>query len=122
LPADQMVQGDFEMLAILVRNIVDNAIRYTPEGGVIQVAIERQSDVFTLSVQDNGPGIPAESFDRVFDRFYRLPGSSGVGSGLGLAIVREIAAFHQATVVMDPTSETGGLTVRVKFPMLTSAA
>lgn len=117
LAVGQFVEGDFEMLSILVRNIVDNAIRYTPENGVIQVAIERRAQGLVLGVQDNGPGIPAGCLARVFDRFYRVPGSVGNGSGLGLAIVREIATFHHASVVMDPASEAGGLNLQVTFPL-----
>ena len=113
-----MVSGDFEMLAIMVRNVLDNAIRYTPEGGTITATLERRPAEVTLSVQDNGPGIPPEYMDRVFDRFFRVPGSVGNGSGLGLAIVSEIAGFHHASVTMDPVSHEGGLNLQITFPAL----
>ncbi|MFL5371729.1 MAG: ATP-binding protein [Myxococcales bacterium] len=107
---DAMVTGDPAALRILLANLVENAIRYTPRGGRVDVAAGRS----WLEVVDNGPGIPHADRERVFDRFYRR--SSGTqGSGLGLAIVKAIADRHSATVSLRDTPG-GGLTVRMEFP------
>ena len=82
----------------IVDNLVDNAIRYTPCGGHVAVSLGMKDDNLELMVQDDGPGIAPEERDRVFERFYRIPGSSARGSGLGLAIVQRIAQAHHATV------------------------
>lgn len=107
---DAVVTGDRAALRILLANLVENAIRYTPRGGRVDVA----AGPSWLEVVDNGPGIPQADRERVFDRFYRR--SSGTqGSGLGLAIVKAIADRHSATVSLRDTPG-GGLTVRVEFP------
>ena len=108
------VRGQPQGLYTLVRNLVDNAIRYTPNGGKVSVSVHRDDAGLALQVDDTGPGIPADERARVFDRFYRLPGSDAEGSGLGLAIVRAVAERHGATVELDGTPG-GGLTVRVRF-------
>jgi two-component system OmpR family sensor kinase len=99
----------------LLANLVDNAIRYTPEGGRVDVAAGVTGDRPYLQVADTGPGIPPQDRDRVFDRFYRRGGAPDSGSGLGLAIVRAIARRHGATVALED-APGGGLTVRVVFP------
>lgn len=108
------VAGSAGALAILLGNLVDNALRYTPSGGRVDVEVLRDGDALVLAVSDTGPGIPPEERERVFDRFYRLPGSPGAGSGLGLAIVRRIAEAHGAEVVLDERAG-GGLVARVRF-------
>lgn len=110
------VRGDPEPLRTLVRNLVDNAIRYTPAGGRIDVAVGRGADGATLEVTDTGPGIPLADRNRAFDRFVRLANSEVIGSGLGLAIVRAIADAHGATVTLLEGPESKGLRVRVLFP------
>lgn len=111
-----MVQGDPGQLAILLDNLVDNALRHTPAGGKVDVAASGGGGQPCLSVADNGPGIPAQERERVFDRFYRSPATAASsGSGLGLAIVRAVAQRHGATVLLDEAS-TGGLMVKVYFP------
>jgi two-component system OmpR family sensor kinase len=69
-----------------------------------------------LAVEDSGPGIPAEERERVFDRFYRVPGSDAAGSGLGLAIIKSIAERHGATLALGESKRLGGLEVTVSFP------
>ncbi|MGZ8255376.1 MAG: ATP-binding protein, partial [Burkholderiaceae bacterium] len=92
------VNGDRQQLRSLVSNLVDNALRYGPAGGAIEVALRAGSDGISLAVSDEGPGIPADLRERVFESYYRIPGSTGAGSGLGLAIVREIATAHGAGI------------------------
>ncbi|PJD94294.1 MAG: two-component sensor histidine kinase [Legionella sp.] len=107
-------------ISILIRNLVDNAIRYTePHGHVIVRVYQRQSDV-VLEVEDNGPGIPPQLHSRVFERFFRELGNKGTGSGLGLAIVQQIAILHHADITLDAPSSGTGLIVRVFFHLKTS--
>ena len=103
------------MLHELVANLVDNAIRYTPRGGVVTAAIEGGDERVTLRIEDNGPGIPAEQRERVFERFYRLHDDGPGGSGLGLPIVREIAAASRAQVQLSDAPRGTGLIVSVVF-------
>lgn len=110
------IAGQPESLRVMLDNLVDNALRYTPSGGRVDLALVRQEGRAVLTVSDNGPGIPAPEREKVFDRFYRLAGSDIPGSGLGLAIVREIAAQHQADIRLEDTPG-GGLTVRMRFPL-----
>jgi two-component system OmpR family sensor kinase len=114
------VQGDADALRALVRNIVDNAIRYSPQGGRVDVAVRLESiaggPCMVLEVCDSGPGIPASERERVFDRFYRVPGTTSPGSGIGLAIVKAIAEQHGARIELGPGPSGQGLRVRVIFP------
>lgn len=110
------VQGDAPALATLLRNLVDNALRHTPEGGRVDVGVEQQHGHLVLSVTDTGPGIPAEERQRVFDRFYRGADNQTQGSGLGLAIVGRIAQRHGARVTLGENPAGRGLVVRVTFP------
>lgn len=109
------VFGSAEALRILARNLIDNAIRYTPHGGRVAVAVISSADGVTLKVDDSGPGIPPEQRARVFERFYRGHESHAAGSGLGLSIARRIAYLHGADIGLD-TSAYGGLEVHVLFP------
>jgi len=111
-----IVIGDAASLGILLSNLIDNALRYTPRGGRIDVSVERDERGATLGVADTGPGIPVEARERVFDRFYRGEASEEPGSGLGLSIVKRIADAHHATITLDAASEGSGLAVRVHFP------
>lgn len=99
----------------LTVNLVENALRYTQAGGTVEVRIE-QDENLTLTVEDNGPGIPEEERDKVFERFYRILGSDVQGSGLGLAIVKEIAAAHQAQILLSDSSKESGTCVKIVFP------
>jgi signal transduction histidine kinase len=113
-PAQVEVRGDREGLRILVRNLVDNALRYSPAGGSVQVSCGGTAQGALLQVVDSGPGIPAAERARVFDRFYRINSTQQSGTGLGLAIVRAIARKIGAQVLLSE-SPGGGLTVRVQF-------
>jgi len=113
-PGPVLVPGDATALAMLVRNLADNAVRYSPPGSVVQVRVGRDAGVALLSVDDAGPGIPPEDRERVFDRFYRRHGNEEAGSGLGLAIVQGVAQRHGAVVTLGE-SPAGGLRVVVRF-------
>lgn len=116
LQADEPVplQGDAASLTVLVRNLVDNAVRYAPPGSRVDVRVEPGNGAPTLVVDDAGPGIPPEDRERVFDRFYRRDPSAADGSGLGLAIVRTVAERHGARVALAE-SPLGGLRASVTF-------
>lgn len=111
-PEALTVPGDTGQIYILIRNLIDNAIRYTPENGSVQARIEEKEDHACLTIDDSGPGIPPDERKRVFRRFYRGQGTSQGGNGLGLAIVKNIVVQHQATIDFDD-SALGGLRVRV---------
>jgi two-component system OmpR family sensor kinase len=108
-----VVNGTEDALRILASNLVDNAIRYTPAGGRIEVRVFKVGDRAVLEVADTGPGIPPEERQRVFDRFHRVPGTEAPGTGLGLAIVKQVAGLHGATLELAEGLDGGGLTVRV---------
>ena len=105
-------------LFTLIKNLVDNATRYTPAGGTIDLCLAQTDTCVCLQVKDSGPGISVEEHDRVFDPFYRTLGSGETGSGLGLSIVRAIAERVGARVALGFTDETSrrGLCVSLWFP------
>jgi two-component system OmpR family sensor kinase len=113
---DVVATGDVGALEVLLVNLIDNAIRYTPAGGTVDVAVARVDGAPALIVEDNGPGIPPEARERVFDRFVRLESTEATGSGLGLAIVRQIADRHRASITLGEGRDGRGLRVIVRFP------
>ena len=112
------VSGHAEPLRILLGNLLDNALKYTPEGGVVDVAVRREADHLVLSVEDSGPGIPEADRARVLDRFYRVPGSAATGSGLGLAIANAIAQLHGSGLQLDRSPRLGGLRIALRLTPL----
>jgi two-component system sensor histidine kinase TctE len=100
----------------MLGNLIDNAIRYTAEGGQVTVRVSGGPREVVLSVEDNGPGIPEPERSRVFERFYRVLGTGAEGAGLGLAIVRDIAQSHSAEVTLGSGAGGRGTVVRVSFP------
>ncbi|WP_139826160.1 sensor histidine kinase [Derxia lacustris] len=114
--------GERWLLLELASNLIDNAIRYTPEGGVVSVRTRSVDGRAQLEVEDNGIGIPAQAAGRVLERFYRIDGTPGEGSGLGLAIVREIADGHGAEVEIGAPEHGRGTRIRVSFPAPGAAA
>jgi two-component system OmpR family sensor kinase len=108
------LEGDAEDLRVALGNLVDNAVRYAPPGGKVDVRVGTEAGQVVAEVLDSGPGIPREARERVFDRF-RRGGAGGTGSGLGLAIVREIARRHGATVELRERDDGTGLCVRLRF-------
>ncbi len=110
-----VVLGDRDALRILVRNLVDNAARYSPAGGRVRVSVRNPASGAVLEVIDSGPGIPPADRERAFDRFYRRSNAPEGGSGLGLAIVKAIADRHGAEIRLDD-APAGGLKVTAAFP------
>lgn len=117
--SEPLIPGHSTAIAILIRNLVDNAIRYTPEGSLVRVIIKETSDEVILKVIDNGPGIPEHLRQQVFERFFRILGNKSSGSGLGLGIVKQIADLHQATIKLSTSPGGQGLQVIVVFPKKT---
>lgn len=109
------VFGDEVQLSLLLRNLLDNAIRYTPVGGRVTVSV-LNVDGIRLEVRDTGPGIPAAERAHVLQRFYRITGSGEEGSGLGLSIVSRIAELHGASLELKDNEAGQGLLVRVIWP------
>ncbi|OLL32238.1 sensor histidine kinase [Burkholderia sp. SRS-W-2-2016] len=115
------VTGQGDLLAELVGNLIDNAIRYSGDGAVITVRVASEREQPLLQVIDNGPGIASEEREAVFERFYRSDATQAVeGSGLGLSIVREIARVHGALIALSD-ARGGGLLVSVLFPVRNAA-
>jgi two-component system OmpR family sensor kinase len=110
------VYGDLEALRVMLGNLVDNALRYTPPGGTVDVALRSRDGCAVIEVSDTGPGVPVEDRQRVFDRFYRRDTAHSAGSGLGLAIVKNIADRHHAGIVLEDRVPGPGLRVTVTFP------
>jgi len=115
-----IIRGNDILLNRLVMNLLDNAIKFTPRAGKVEISLAKTGGQVTLAVRDSGPGIPAESLPHIFDRFYHLGQSQGgdaQGSGLGLFIARGIADIHRAEIKVD--SRIGkGTTMRVIFPVI----
>ena len=109
------VEGDSEGLRVALGNLVDNAIRYTPAGGKVDVRVRTEGDAAIAEVLDTGPGIPPEERERVLDRFHRGPGATSSGSGLGLALAREIAGRHGAAIELRGRDNGPGLCARIRF-------
>jgi two-component system OmpR family sensor kinase len=115
------VTGEEESLRTLLRNLLDNAIRYTPAGGRVDVGLSlRDGDrpVAELTVTDTGPGIPQDQRSRAFGRFHRLPGTTVTGSGLGLSLVEAVARRHGGEVALEDGPGGVGLRVAVRLPAL----
>ena len=115
-PHDSIILGNDTALGILIRNVVDNAIRYTPPQGEVKVSIIDTDSQIILRVIDTGTGIPVELRERVFERFYRILGTKASGSGLGLAIVSQITTLHHAEITLSTPSNGIGLQFDVAFP------
>ena len=117
-PVGSMVRGQADALAVLLRNLLDNALRHAPDGGRVRVTVApaaTESPGATLTVEDSGPGIAPEDRARVLDRFYRVPGTTGSGSGLGLAIVKAVAERQGATLALDASPALSGLRVLLRW-------
>lgn len=115
-PQPVSIEGNEAMLRILLRNLVDNAVRYTPAGGKVGVGVTAQEGVARLTVSDDGPGIPADKRAEALRRLHRLAGQEIEGSGLGLSIVARIAELHHARLELRDGIGQPGLTVQVTFP------
>jgi two-component system OmpR family sensor kinase len=113
-----MVTGHADALRLLLRNLIENAIKYAPAGGRIEVGVlaGEAAGRVALVVEDSGPGIPEAERTRVLDRFYRLPDAPSTGSGLGLAIAQSVAQMHGGALRLDASPTLGGLRVRLELP------
>jgi two-component system OmpR family sensor kinase len=111
------VMGDREALRVLLANLADNAVRYTPERGRVDISTFASEGSATIEVTDTGPGIPIGERERVFDRFYRRAGSGVAGSGLGLAIVKTVVERHRGHVALADGPGGRGITARVTLPL-----
>ena len=121
--SEMPIHGDEALVRRLTMNLLDNAIKYTPEGGKINVDCRRAGSEYSLTVRDSGPGIPAEAQEKIFERFFRLdpartqdrraPGTAetvaptATGAGLGLAIARWIAEAHLGRLVLTQSDASG---------------
>lgn len=114
-PERCVVMGNAALLASLVRNLVDNATRYSPAGARISVSLRDRDGHAVLTVQDSGPGLPDAHLARLGERFFRAPDSGQSGSGLGWSIVRRIASAYGATLDVRRSDELGGLKVEVDW-------
>ena len=113
------IEGYDSLLFRLVFNLAENAIKYTPAGGEIEVTLRQQNGSAVLEVKDNGPGIAADTLDHIFDRFYRGdPAREGSGAGLGLALVRSIVQLHQGQISVSSTLGEGSC-FQVTLPLAT---
>jgi two-component system sensor histidine kinase QseC len=111
------VNGDDTLLSVLVRNLIDNALRYSPAGATVQVTVSVQAAQTLLQVQDSGPGLTPAELTRLGERFYRVLGTEQAGSGLGWSIVKRIADVFGAQVQAGASELLGGLAVTVRWPL-----
>ncbi len=109
-----VIDGDADLLGIALRNLIDNALRYTPNGARVTVSAGREHGEPCLAVTDTGPGVPVEDLPRIVERFYRGREAGAEGSGLGLAIVRRIAELHGARLEVD-NLPGGGFIARLRW-------
>jgi two-component system sensor histidine kinase QseC len=116
--ADQhyWVQAEATLLSVLVRNLVDNAIRYSPMGASVKVVLQNANDGITLTIEDSGPGMSEANIKQLGERFFRVLGSGQSGSGLGWSIVRRIAAVVGADITVSRSAAFSGLAVALRFP------
>jgi two-component system sensor histidine kinase TctE len=116
---EALIEGDEKKLYDLIHNLVENAIKYTPNSGKVNVSIENKNNKICLTVEDTGKGIPKDDQPNIFKRFYRGDNVSqsgdDAGAGIGLAIVKEIANIHEATIEIDSRNEKSGTRFYVYF-------
>jgi two-component system sensor histidine kinase QseC len=118
LDAEQpcLIAADDLLTGVLVRNLLDNAIRYSPEGAMVQAEVRCDAQQCTLIVQDSGPGMSSEEMARLGERFFRVLGSEQPGSGLGWSIVRRIAGVSGANLRVSRSEKLGGLCIQISWP------
>jgi two-component system, OmpR family, sensor histidine kinase QseC len=111
-----IIRGDETLVAVLVRNLVDNAIRYAPAGAGIDIDVRREGEDVRFTIEDGGAGLADADLAHLGERFFRPAGTASSGSGLGWSIAQRIAQAHGATLAADRSPSLGGLRVRVRFP------
>jgi len=114
-----MLTGDRFLLGQAMGNLLDNAIDFSPPGGVIAIHLAQEASELVLRIEDGGPGIPDFARERVFERFFSLPRPDGArSSGLGLSFVREVAALHHGTITLENRAESGAI-ASLRLPVRT---
>jgi signal transduction histidine kinase len=116
-----VVHGSAGDLRRVVLNLLDNAVKFTPERGKIEIGVTTNGSTALISVRDSGPGIDPRDIDHIFDPFYRSRSANGAGSGLGLALSREIVRRHGG-VIQAANRAAGGCEVQVRLPLASSAS
>lgn len=111
-----MIAGSEELPRELTDNLIDNALRYTPAGGIVTVRVARIARGSVLEIEDTAPEIAPAERERVLEHFYRTEGTTGEGCGLGLAITREIATLHNASITIEAGENDRGTRIRIVFP------
>ncbi len=111
------VTGDADGLAVLLNNLVDNALRFTPTGGKVDISIHAEAQQAVIAVEDNGIGIPESQRERVFERFHRVLGTGVEGTGLGLAIVKNILDQHRGTIAVTTPQSGSGTRMEIRLPL-----
>ena len=112
------IMGNSEVLEMAIRNLIDNAIKYTQENGAITITLRKATEGNQCIIADTGPGIPAEHLSDVMERFYRVPGNCEIGSGLGLSIVRRAAEIMKGHFILQNEDGKPGLKAILQFPAL----
>lgn len=112
-----LIQGQASALHSIIYNLIDNAIKYTPQQGIINIQVLQQNDYAILQVEDSGQGIASEQFQHIRQRFYRIHNHAEMGSGLGLSIVDKATERLHGELRFLKSNQLGGLCVQVKFPL-----
>lgn len=112
------ILGDARLLDVLFRNLIDNAVRYSPRRSIVHVGIEKNRHAVSVIVTDEGPGIPIAEREKLGRRFHRLMGSDVTGTGLGLSIAQRIAQLHGGSIAFEEAAAGAGLAVKVVFPSI----
>ena len=120
-PAKAFIQADDMLTSVLLRNLLDNAMRYSPDGAQIHVSVKTDGQHVTLQVEDSGPGLAELEMARLGERFYRVLGTDKTGSGLGWSIIRRIAAVYRAQLEVRRSEQLGGLSVTARWPARVAA-
>lgn len=120
--AETPVSGNADLIRIALRNLIDNAVRYSPKNTRVQVTLDPSGEFVSAKVIDQGPGLSAEDQAKVGQRFYRVIGNTAAGSGLGLSIARRIAELHGGTVELRGNSDSAGLTAELRLPRQAAAS
>lgn len=116
---DATVHANEDELCSLVHNLLDNALRYTPPGGIVDVTLHQDTGIVSVEIADNGPGIPPDLLPRVFDRFFRIQDAETEGSGLGLAIAKNAADRNRVGLELVNRTDGSGLIARLRFDTAT---
>jgi signal transduction histidine kinase len=111
------VPGAFEVLYLLIRNLLENAIQHAIAGGRVTLEMRRDANYAVLAIEDDGPGVPATERERVFERFYRIPGGPPSGSGLGLSVVKRVVEILSGSIELSDPASRSGLLVTIRLPL-----